>query len=157
MRKMASLYEIDQAIMSCLDEETGEVLDLDRMNALQMEREAKIENVALLYKNVKADMEAYKAEKTAFAEKEQAAKNKLESLKNYLDYALQGQKFKSVRASISYRKSEVVDWDDVYKIDEDFVKYAEPTPDKIKIKDAIKAGREVKGARLVERQSIQIR
>ena len=70
---MANLYEIDQAIMNCLDEETGEVLDLDRMNALQMERKAKIENVALLYKNVKADMEAYKAEKTAFAEKEQAA------------------------------------------------------------------------------------
>ena len=154
---MASLYEIDQAIMDCLDVETGEVLDLDRMNALQMEREAKIENVALLYKNVKADMEAYKAEKDAFAEKERTAKNKLESLKNYLDHALQGQKFKTVRASISYRRSEIVDWDDVYQIDEDFVKYAEPTPDKIKIKDAIKAGREVKGARLVERQSIQIR
>ena len=153
---MANLYEIDQAIMNCLDEETSEVLDLDRMNALQMERKAKIENVALLYKNVKADMEAYKAEKTAFAEKEQAAKNKLESLKNYLDYALQGQKFKSVRASIFYRKFEAVECDDVHQLDDDYLRYAEPMPDKIKIKDAIKAGQEVKGARLVERQSIQI-
>ena len=58
---MASLYEIDQAIMACLDFETGEILDADRLNALQMERQDKVESVVLWIKNLAADAIAYKA------------------------------------------------------------------------------------------------
>ena len=36
---MRALYEIDQAILDCVDLETGEILDSDRLDALQMERE----------------------------------------------------------------------------------------------------------------------
>ena len=78
---MASLYEIDQAIMECLDWETGEILDAERLNALQMERQDKVESVALWIKNLSADAIAYKAEKDAFAEREKATLKKIESLK----------------------------------------------------------------------------
>ena len=64
---MATLYEIDAGILSCIDVETGEVLDPEKLEALQMEREEKIESVALWYKNLCSDAEAYKAEKQAFA------------------------------------------------------------------------------------------
>jgi hypothetical protein len=33
------LYEIDNAIMDCVDMETGEIIDVERLSALQMERD----------------------------------------------------------------------------------------------------------------------
>lgn len=41
-----NLYEIDEAILTCINPETGEVDDLDRLTKLQMERDRKVENVA---------------------------------------------------------------------------------------------------------------
>lgn len=35
---MATLYEIDSAIYECVDSETGEVIDEEKLNALMMER-----------------------------------------------------------------------------------------------------------------------
>lgn len=35
---MATLYEIDAAILSCVDLETGEVIDYERLQELQLER-----------------------------------------------------------------------------------------------------------------------
>ena len=44
---MRSLYEIDQEILDCVDAESGEILDVEKLDALQMERERKLEGVAL--------------------------------------------------------------------------------------------------------------
>lgn len=49
-----TLYEINEAIMACVDVETGEIIDLDRLNALEMERDRKISNVACWIKDLKA-------------------------------------------------------------------------------------------------------
>ena len=49
------LYEIDEQILNCIDAETGEIIDADMLNALQMERDAKIEGVALWIKDLKAE------------------------------------------------------------------------------------------------------
>ena len=38
---MATLYDIDQAILACIDLETGELIDPERLEALQMERSQK--------------------------------------------------------------------------------------------------------------------
>lgn len=46
------LYEIEQAIMDCIDEETGEIIDLERLNQLMMDKQKKIEGVALWVKNL---------------------------------------------------------------------------------------------------------
>ena len=58
------LYEIENAILECIDTETGEVIDIERLNELQMERETKIENVACWIKDLKAEAEAIKAGQT---------------------------------------------------------------------------------------------
>ena len=42
-----TIFEIDEAILECVDLETGEIIDAERLDALQMERDKKIENVAL--------------------------------------------------------------------------------------------------------------
>lgn len=60
------LYEIDEEILACVDSESGEILDVERFAALQMERDTKIENVALWIKNLKSDLVALEAERKAF-------------------------------------------------------------------------------------------
>ena len=151
------LYEIDEAILSCIDADTGEILDADKLNALQIEREKKLENVALWIKNLTSDAEALKAEKQAFAERQKAAESKAESLKKWLTEALAGEKFKTTKVAVSFRKTKSVQVADIWQLDESYVKYAEPTADKAAIKKAIEAGQEVAGATLVENVSISVK
>lgn len=151
------LYEIDKAIMDCVDLETGEIIDTEQLDKLQIERDAKIENVACWLKDLKAEAEALKAEKMAFAERQKIAENKMESLKKYLEYALNGKAFKSTRTSVSFRKSQSVEVADIYKLDENYIRYKEPEADKTAIKEALKAGKEVAGAILVENTSVIIK
>ena len=42
-----TIYEIDSQILECIDEETGEVLDVERLEKLMQDKENKIEAVAL--------------------------------------------------------------------------------------------------------------
>lgn len=154
---MATLYEINQEILSCIDAETGEIIDFERLQALQIEREEKLENVALWYKNLVSDAAQYKAEKDAFAEKERKATEKAERLKQFLNETLAGNKYKSTRVTIYFTKRDSVIVDDVYKIPENYVRYEAPTADKIAIKAAIKAGEQIAGVHIENKQSICIK
>lgn len=162
---MATLYEIDQAMLDCIDLETGEIIDAERLDELQMQREEKIEKVALWVKNLESDAAAYKAEKDSFAEKERVAKNKIEGLKKYLAYATEGAKFQTTKVTISFRRSEQVEvQDEVAFIEyaqrvnrDDLLSFKAPTINKTAIKQALKEGQELLGATIVERQNIQIK
>ena len=154
---MASLYEINAAMLECVDLETGEIIDVEKLQELQMEREQKIENVALWIKNLLSDAAQYKAEKDAFAEKERAAKARAEKLKEYLHDALAGEKFKTTRVNVTFRNSSRVIVDDVLNLHPRFVRFADPEPNKTEIMAAIKAGEEVAGAHIESSQSIIIK
>ena len=52
------LYEIDEAILNCIDLETGEIIDTEQLDKLTMEREAKLENVACWIKELKAEADS---------------------------------------------------------------------------------------------------
>lgn len=74
-----------------------------------------------------------------------------------MEYALQGAAFERPRVKVSYRKSVVTNITDMNLIPEEFIKYAEPTPDKDAIKKVLKSGEAVPGAELEERQSMSIK
>lgn len=156
-----NLYEIDERLELGFDTETGEILDSDYLDKLEMERDSKIENIALWIKNLKSDAEALKAEKEVFAQRQKSAENKMEQLKKYLANVLGGEKFKTVKVLISYRKSESVDVVDMQKLldfgDDDLIKYTEPTANKTAIKAAIKAGIKVPGVKITENNNMQIK
>lgn len=154
-----TLYEINEAIMACVDVETGEIIDIDRLNALEMERDRKISNVACWIKDLKAEAEAIKAEKQALEKRQKAAENKAESLKQWLLFALNGEKFKDARCSISYRKSEKVVFDDGFCFSSLPAQFKKVTvePKKTEIKDYLKTGATIEGVELVESSNIQIR
>lgn len=151
------LFEINEEIMKCVDVETGEIIDEVKLQQLQMARDIKIENIACWIKNILSDAEALKAQKQVFADRQKAAENKAESLKRYLSKVLEGQKFTTDKVAVSFRKTSSVNVKDITQLKEEYLKYADPTPDKTAIKNAIKAGKDVAGAEIVEGQSISIK
>ena len=156
-RKMANLYEINESLTALIDEETGEILDFEAFEALSLERETKLENIALWIKNLNADAAMYKAEKQAFEEKQKRAERKAESLKTYLSTFLNGEKFKTARVDCFFKKSESVNVIDMSQLPSEFLKYSEPTADKTAIKAAIKEGKEVAGAEILVKNNLQIK
>lgn len=152
-----NLYEIDQQILSCCDPETGEILDPEMLNALQMERDAKIEGVTLWIKNLEADAAAFNAENKRFAEREAKAKKKAESLRKWLAEALNGQAFSTVQCAVSFRRSESVDVQtDTMQLPPEMVR-VKYEPDKAAIKEALKSGQQIEGCALVTKLNAQIR
>ena len=157
---MGKLYDIVRDIEDFeyeIDEETGEILNANQLDALELEKDNKIEQLCLYIKNLKSDAAAYKAEKDSFAKKQKAAENKAESIKGYVEYILSGDKFKTDRVTVSYRKSEQVECLDMSLVDDDYLRFKEPELDKTKIKKALKDGIKVGGCMLVERQNMQIK
>lgn len=152
-----TLYEIERAILEAVDTETGEIINEEMLDSLLMEKEQKIEGIALWIKNLTAEASALKAEKEAFAKRQKVAENKVESLKRYLTNALQGEKFQTTKVSIGFRSSESVEITDITKIPDDYLRYKDPEADKTAIKQMIKDGYQIDGAVLVRKQSIQIK
>ena len=77
---MASLYEIEEQILNCVDLETGEIIDEEALANLSMERDTKVENIALWIKNLLAEAKMVKEEKDNLANRQKVCENKAESL-----------------------------------------------------------------------------
>ena len=155
-----NLYDIEYEITNCVDSETGEIIDEKRLDALQMERQKKIENILLWIKNLKSEAGAIREEEKKLADRRQSDEKKAESLTQYVQNVLNGEKFKTSRVVVSYRKSEAVIVDDLQLMQEtcdEYLKYKDPEPDKAKIKAALKDGITVPGCHLEERQNITIK
>lgn len=157
-----TLYQINQqieeAFYTSMDPETGEIIgDLSSLDELQIAREEKIENICLFYKNLMSDAEAIRAEEKKLAERRRACENHAERLKKYLADNLQGETFKTARAAVSWRRSTSVNVTDVWALPDEYIKMEDPKPIKTEIAKALKAGKKVAGAELVESRSMSIR
>lgn len=167
---MRKLYEINADIENLLnsvtDPETGEVVDTDCLDDLFMEREQKIENVALYCKDVDAEIVAISHEIMIQEQRVERLKKTYEGLKHYLAAALDGQKFSTAKCEVSFRKSEAVDIDDgfiewasdINNLALHFLKHKETiTPDKTQIKQFLKSGGTLEHCRIVENRNITIK
>lgn len=159
-----SLYEINAQIEAALndavDQETGEVISekaLEALQELEMQKDEKVEQLALLYKNKVAEANALKAEKMAFAARQTAAEKTAESIKQYLAQTLNGEKIKGDRYTIGWRKSESVTIAKDAFLPDEYLTFKEPEPNKTAIKKALKAGIQIEGAILAETNNIQIK
>lgn len=145
-----NLFEIDAMITDCVDLETGEIIDMEMLQALQMEREQKIENVVLWIKNLKAEAEALKAQKDAFAARQKAAENKMESLKRYVVDALGGESMKRTKFAVSFRKVMGTDITNEAAIPDEFLIRQPPKVDRASILAALKHGAIIPGVEIKE-------
>ena len=161
------LFDIDERLAACVkldesrvvDTESGEIIDLEAIAALEMERDEKLENLGCWYKQLLAEADALKTLKTAYAEREKAKRNKAESLKTFLADYLDGKKFETDKVAMSFRKSEAVEFDSQYlmSVPTEYLKFKEPELNKAAVKKAIKAGETVPGCELVVKNNLQIK
>ena len=157
-----TLYEIDKETQALITED-GEIEDIERFDALAMERDKKIENVGCWVKNLTAEVAAMKEEKKRLEDRIKSKDRMIDSLEWWLDKALDGQKFESPRVAIRYRKSKAVEIQDeaVFKA---WAKDYAPallkvtyTIDKTGLKNYIAGGAECPCAVIAERKSMQVK
>ena len=163
---MRPIYEIDQDILDCVDMETGEILDVEKLDALQMERERKLEGVALWVKDLNAEATAVKEEADKLTARKRALDNKIAALKMWLLMALDGGKLKTPRCNVYQTHSTRVSVEDEAELvkfletldePERFLRFKDPELRKDEIKKALKDGTIIPGAELEETESVVIK
>ena len=168
-----TLYDIDAQIAALedaaeddmlIDAETGELLSVAQaLDALRMEREKKLENVACWVKNLCAEADAIREEENRLVKRRKAAETKAANLKSWLLAAMTREdgttdKLKTGRVSISVKRnppSTVVDDEllpSTYKVAK--ITYQ---ANKELIKRELLAGGEVPGAHLEYGRSVVIK
>ena len=157
-----TLYKINEQLRNAIefgcDPETGEIIDTVALEELEMARDEKIENICLYIKDLKAEAAAIKTEKDVLDARMKASTKKADSLTNYLQLMLSGQKFKTSRCAVSYRKTQAVKITDESLLPDTYIRRKViEEPDKVAIREALKAGGEVAGACLEDRQSMTIK
>lgn len=164
---MRGIYEIDndavRVIESGTDLETGELTEdaIAQLDALQMEREAKIESLAICVKNYAAQEKAIRDEAKALTARADNTARKVASLKQYLQRVLNNTPFATSKVGVRFRHTKRVE------VDSDFEQWArvaapelmriKAEPDKAKIKQWITNGASVSHASLVDAVSMSVR
>lgn len=153
-----NLYQINNEIMSCVDDETGEIIDIEKMEKLQLEHDKKIENIALWIKNLVSDANALKEEERVLTERRKKAESKAEQLRAYLDSVLCGKKFETPKVIAFYRKSSAVEISDDFigfalknNLD-DYLTFKDPTANKTAIKAALNNGVDFSGKAVIQKR-----
>ena len=174
---MASLYEIDDRLVTLLNEhfdiEDGVLCETEeelakKIDEVAMNLDTKIENIGLYIKNLNAETEMIKHEEDNLARRRKTNERKIASLTNYLNGYLSAcypneddrrkWKFKTPRVVLGYRKSTTVEVPNLEELDKEYLKIkTETSADKVAIKDAIKSGKEVKGAYLKDNINLSVK
>ena len=158
------LYQISDAIRQALDhieldEETGEILSADELHAVEAEAADKIEATALYLRELDAEAKAAKEEADRMFARVKSMQKRSDYLKAMLLEALHATgKVKTARVSVSIRTSKAIEVADGVTLPDAFVTVrTTTTPNKTALKEAIEAGADIEGVRLVERESVQIK
>lgn len=162
-----TLREIDQAILGLFDPETGDLLDEDgiEFELLQMEREDKIKNTALYFRQLAGETKVLADEIAGLQKKKKVTENKMRWLKYLLNEALQGQKFHHPLVDVSYRKSTYLDITNENAIiafcqESGYLDCLKQKPIEISTSDItrlIKEGVDVPGAEIAERYNLGVK
>jgi hypothetical protein len=164
-----SLYEIDsiygQLLAECresAEQNNGEISpDLAmRFEAVEMQRDIKIENTLKYQKNESGVALMLLNEIEAMNKRLKIHENNAAWAKAYLAAIVKpGEKLEYGCGRISWRSSKSVNILDANKIPAEYQRIvpARVEPDKIAIGEALKIGQKVEGAELLEKKSIQIK
>lgn len=168
-----TLYDIDQslaALMEAVDPETGEwVADPVAWEELNLERDKKIENTALVIKNIDIELQNYKAviekQKEFWAHRMNSLRCKKEWLEGELKRSLNGERFETPLCTVRFVKNNpklnVVDeaavmaWAREYA--PDCLSYKPATLKVNDLKEKLKRGAEIPGAELVRETRMEVK
>lgn len=159
------LYEIDKQIAEELEfleiaEETGETPESikERLDALKVEREKKLEAIVAVAKNLDAEAAACEAEAKRLRDRARHNEKRVEGLKWYVSQMLKGEKWGNGIHAISYRTSEAVEVLDEAAIPSLYMREKlSYEPDKKQIRDDLKCGATIPGVELKSKISVQFK
>ena len=159
-----TIYDIDNRISEILSEtdENGELPEgaFEELAQLNADRDTKIENAACMVVNLTAEAKAIREQEIALADRRKAIERRVERVKNYIEFATDGNPFSSPRVQVKYGKSTAVELDEEqfwFHPAEAFIRRKPPEADKAAIKAALKDGAIIPGAWLVEHTNMTIR
>lgn len=152
-----------QLLLETTDEETGEV-NPDAVNLLkecQISFDDKVSSLVEMVARIDSDVEGYKKEEGRLKAHRQSLEKKSEWLKNYIKQNLieSGRnKIETLRAKVSLFNSRAVNVLNLNEIPEGYkVIETNVKVDKKAIAEAIKSGRAVAGAELIENVNLRIK
>lgn len=162
---MRKLYEIEADLANLIeldadrfvDGATGEIISKEDFDALQMEWSAKIEGVALGYKNECSEADAIKQEIEALTERMNRHKKKAEGYKSFLNMVLAGKKFETAKCIVKPTKSKSCEWDGNTEGLENYLVPQEPKFNRAQALKDLKAGVNVPHCTLVEKTGVSIK
>ena len=166
MRKLFDINaDIEAMLENGVDPETGEfTLDVEALEALQMEREQKLENIMLYIKKLDTFAGDCSREMERIGEEKKKAEKHRDRLLGWIAGQLNGENFQTARVKGTFRKSVSVECDEnfcrwAYETGQyDFITHKETdTPDKRKIMTFLKNGGELEYACLVEKNSLTVK
>ncbi|ECB9670676.1 siphovirus Gp157 family protein [Listeria monocytogenes] len=156
------LYELTDnylRLQELLEENKTEAV-MDTLDAITDGFHDKAENIAKIIKSLAADAEMAGTEAKRLLKRKQALENNVQKLKTYLQTEMERMEIRKINSTlftIQIQKNPV----SVEIVDDSFLQafflLQEPKIDKKRIAEILKSGEEVKGARLVESESIRIR
>lgn len=151
------LYEIEEEIRHVLEavelEDGSFSADLEgRLAALEMERERKLLAIAAVIRELKAETAAVKLEEDRLRDRRLALENRYERLRKWLlEVCPDRPKVKDERVQLWWGKSEHVEiLVPLAELPSEFLRMPQPEIDRALLKERLKDGREIVGARLVE-------
>ncbi|ELD8171241.1 siphovirus Gp157 family protein [Staphylococcus pseudintermedius] len=161
---MSNLFDLNQnelAILEMLENEELSFDDVkDTLDAIKDEQKRKYDAMQKMILSLKGDINTLKERETALSKRRKSYENKIKSLQNYMldSMKFKGEtKFKTEEFTYFIRKSDSTQIDDESAIPEKYKIEQAPKINKTQIKKDIKAGIDVKGASLVENESLGVR
>lgn len=154
--------EYRAAALALADLDLDEATVADTLEGLSGELETKSMSVAFMVRSIEADADAMKHWARNANERASAALARAESLREYIARCMRAtgmNKIEGPGIKLGFRRSSAVVIDDADMIPAEFMRHLPappPAPDKKAIADSFKAGRDVIGAHLESRQSLQI-
>ncbi|AHN24369.1 siphovirus Gp157 family protein [Lysinibacillus varians] len=154
------MYNLQQLILDGADEEELK----GYMDTISLEREAKLEGYAMVIKNLENENAGIKAEEERFAKRRKYNENAIARMKERMAETLETvepdakgvKRLKTEKFTFSFRKSTSVQIENDAAIPPQFIK-VEKTISRAELAKALKAGKQIEGAQLVENQSLQIK
>ena len=169
---MATLYDLTQEQLylynllnsgEAIDLETGAIdpVVAEQLELTGQDLEKKIKGTAIVYKQLIADAKMLKEEEDNLVARRKRAERNAELVKARLETAmlqLNMQEFKDTKVNITFRKSQRVEIVNENLLPKEFItEKITYTPSKTAIGEALKQGKTVEGAVLVEAKNIQIK
>lgn len=148
-----NIFNEEDLMSMCIDADTGE-FDEAMFEGLKIERDKKIENIALWVLEDEAMAKSIKEQENKLKERREILEQRIEKRKEFLRYIAEGKKLKTDRVTVSYRASKAVKIvnEEIIPIKYKTVKTA-VSVSKDDIKKDLQAGKTVEGAELETRIS----